>query len=105
MTDIIDRLRQRRMLASDGPVGTGRRYARMTWVTDEPDADCSEAAEEIERLRADVEQYTGLWRQSLDMYSRKNRSGCACKIDEDTDELLSACELHIAWRDAYKQNT
>lgn len=59
MNSLVERLRARRMLATDGLVaGTGRRYGTMMWVTNEPDHDCAAAADEIERLHAEVERLT-----------------------------------------------
>jgi hypothetical protein len=43
--------------------------------------------------------YKALWLQACDAYDRKNRSGCCCAIDEQTDELRSACAMHVEWRD------
>ena len=46
-----------------------------------------EAADEIESLRKELNLYKKI-------YQRQNPSGCACSIDRDTDELISACGLH-----------
>ena len=54
MSNLVERLRARRMLAnSGGVIGYGRSNARLAWITNEPDQDCAEAADEIERLQAE----------------------------------------------------
>ena len=54
---LLERLRERRMLAADGLMaGVGRTHAKVMWVTDEPDPDCALAADEIERLVRRFEQ-------------------------------------------------
>lgn len=50
MSDLIERLRKRRMPATNGAVSQGH---KLYWVTDHIDPDCAEAADEIERLRAE----------------------------------------------------
>ena len=45
MTDLVERLRARRMHSNAFP----------TWITSEPDQDCTEAASEIVRQRVRVE--------------------------------------------------
>ncbi len=49
---LVERLRQRRLLAAEGQMGRGRPNAKATWLTDHPDPDCAAAADEIERLQA-----------------------------------------------------
>ncbi len=52
MSDLVERLRARRMLVTDAVVcGTGREHATAAWLSSHPDQDCAEAADEIVRLR------------------------------------------------------
>ena len=48
MTDIVKRLRARRMLATAGQLMVGKTHATNAWITDLPDPDCQEAADIIE---------------------------------------------------------
>lgn len=48
-------------------------------------------------LLARIAELERLHKEACNMYDRKNRSGCVCKIDPDTDELLSPCGLHAEW--------
>lgn len=51
------------------------------------------------RLRVSALDYKKLWQQACDAYDRKNRSGCVCAIDPETDAIRSPCDLHKSWRD------
>ena len=46
----------------------------------------------------DDPDYKRLWLQASDAYDRKNRSGCVCAIDPDTDTIRSPCAMHAEWR-------
>jgi hypothetical protein len=90
MTDreLIERLRARRMLAAEDKLaGLGRANARRMWITNEPDPDCAEAADEIERLRADAERYR--WHKERNpvalLAAAWGASKAACKIGDDPD--------------------
>lgn len=51
--ELIARLRERRMLATDGLMtGAGRSHAKLVWVTGEPDPDCAAAANALEAMQA-----------------------------------------------------
>jgi hypothetical protein len=41
--------------------------------------------------------YKELWEGALKAYATKNRSGCVCTLDPDTDEVIKVCGAHDEW--------
>ena len=64
MTEFTKQLRERRMLGMIGVIGHGRAESACCWLTEEPDPDCTEAADTIEaqaeRVRVLREALQGL---------------------------------------------
>ena len=80
MTDLTKRLRARRMIATAGQIGVGKTHATNAWITDSPDPDCTEAADEIERLtncltKANIatEHFERLWYMGADELEREQQ--------------------------------
>jgi len=77
---LLERLRERRMLASTAALpGYGRANAAPVWVTSDPDPECHEAADEIERLRADrdswAQQAADRAQDALDLVAAERERG------------------------------
>jgi len=63
---LLERLRARRMLETAGRLGSGTRNATNAWLTNTPDPDCAEAADELERLQSlanDTHDELEQWRE------------------------------------------
>jgi hypothetical protein len=61
--------------------------------------DHATATQALRTANERIAELEHLRKQACECYDRKNPSGCCCKLDPETDEVLSFCGAHQEWKD------